>query len=1009
MFVVAAGFFSSFLLLLALGLVGLLVTAVLDKAVGKERALFLWAFVLVGGCFLLRPAAPPPSNPQPKPLDLPAALDPSKLGKVDVQVFQREPLPRSDRNPFEEQSDTHALPPERLAEPPDVALAFPLPPTVPGAAPSARWLYRGAVPTIQAGDGSKLPDVPDDGFTAWQPEAADVFDWVMQGGKRYFIYIRAIDDVKEGDPAFDRLKWALVTKEGLPADKSWGSLQVSLAAIGPDEDAKKLVATPRKARNLRVSTVAASEHEQGWFLRRSVDNLYVEACRRAGSPRPADLSVDSLKSVAAEMATVGTKGNEDGRGWTRAIEALELALAKCKQPPARDPADVLLLLIEAYRAVHDETRLLAALADYLQTGQGATSRADGATWAGDVFLERLRLPDVADLFYGRALKAQAGWRGALVGRGDALSAMGDHAGALKVYRTAGDAGARGELSVREGEALLRTGDVAGARQAADAALGANSFDARAFLVKGAALYAAGDLAAAREAFAQAAVLPGDGPAGMLARRHRAEALMDLGLTEWRLGHGDAAVAAFDAADRALRAGAQRGRSADETVVPELGRALVLLSQGNVDAASESLDRARLLAPGVAYVEMLAGWIARMQADPARARGRFEAALALAPGLSELDGWLSETRLGVALEAVNAGKPASDVAGDFDAAARFAQRAAEREARRDPKNQDFAVRTALVQLRALHLPERRRFADALATAEAVLARAREERRALAIKGYCNYRLGATDAPRYDQCLRDFQAVVDLQAPEADPWRAYAAACLKTVKRWLALEERLLEFGETKLSSEWATIENHGIRTGPDDGWLVFRDVSRGAGATDDGSVTDVTVAARARKLFTKRTLEKVQVWVSVPKTDRDGAAANNIVFGVVAQPLSDGKGLAKNQGFGLFYDKGKVAVRIGGGTDPAFKDGEMHRVTRDGAEVDWPDPTAEGGGVMVEIERTGDDGTEIVLRLGNQQVLKDRVPAFKRTAGDFELWLGGWSNKASNWDVRVDNVRVVRSK
>jgi hypothetical protein len=38
-----------------------------------------------------------------------------------------------------------------------------------------------------------------------------------------------------------------------------------------------------------------------------------------------------------------------------------------------------------------------------------------------------------------------------------------------------------------------------------------------------------------------------------------------------------------------------------------------------------------------------------------------------------------------------------------------------------------------------------------------------------------------------------------------------------------------------------------------------------------------------------------------------------------------------------------------------------------------------------------------------------VPALKRTKGDAEVWLGGWSDKAQNWDVRVDRIRVVRSR
>jgi hypothetical protein len=305
-------------------------------------------------------------------------------------------------------------------------------------------------------------------------------------------------------------------------------------------------------------------------------------------------------------------------------------------------------------------------------------------------------------------------------------------------------------------------------------------------------------------------------------------------------------------------------------------------------------------------------------------------------------------------------------------------------------------------------DRLRFQAARKTASDVLERSREERRSLAIKGYCNYRLGVADAALYDQCLRDFQAVLDVAAPEGDPVRAYVAECRRRVIHWMSLEEKVVPFSEAKLSSEWTIYENYGIRVGPDEGWLVFKDTSRGAGATQDGSPTDPTVVAKSKKLFTKDTLEILQAWVSIPKADRDGAAVNNVTFGVAVQPASgDARGLAKNQGIGLFYDKGKVAVRVGGGSDPLYKDGEIHRVSSGGQDVEWPDdPT--GQGVLVEIERADKDGS-IVVRLGNREILKDKVPAFKQAKGDAELWLGGWSNKAQNWNLRVDKIRIVRRK
>ncbi|MFO0934076.1 MAG: hypothetical protein U1E39_15420 [Planctomycetota bacterium] len=1009
--VLAAGFFVTFLIFLALGLGALVVTAALDRPLGKERGLFLWSFALLAMAFLLRAEAPKQVNVSPQPLKLSAAADPSAALSLAPQVFARTELPRGLRNAFQEQSDTRPLPPERIAEPPSIGLAFPLPPTIPGVAPAGRRAYRAPEPPkVTMGDGSKLPDVPPDAYVTWAPQPEDVFDWIVSNGARVYVYIRAVDGVKEGSPRWDDPKsprWNLALKGSTPTfDKSWESLQVEFAYLGNEEQAKKFLATPRKARGQSVATLEASKHEQ-WFLRRTVENLFVEACRRAGNPVLSGLNVEGLKAVAAEMATLGASGKEDGKGWRKAIEALELALSKCAAEH-REPAEVLEALIDAYRAVHDETRLMATLASFLASASG-NAAAEGNAWVGDLFLQRLRLADRADAYYVRALEATKGLKEALVGRGDALGYLGDHAGALKAYRQAADSG-RGELAVREAEAMLRLGDLAAARAAAEQALGVDAYDVRALLVKGAAQYAAGDVAGARDAFAQAAVVPGDGAAGAAARRHRAEALFDLGLAEWRLGHGDAAAAAFDAAEKALRAGAQRGRHPDETVSAELGRALLQLGQGNLDETSAALDRAREQAERCAYVEFLAGWVARQQGDAPRARGRFEAALGLASDYHELDGWLAETRLSVAQLAVSEGRPLAEAGADFQAAVSFAERAAATELsalKGDLKgNADFALRLALTQIQNQHKAERRRFEDALKTAEDVLAKVRDERRALAIKGYCNYRLGVNDPTRYDQCLRDFQAVVDLQgAGEDDVWRKYAAAARKTVTRWLSLEEKVVEFTEN-LSSDWELSQSHGIRVGVDEGWLVYRDQNRSAGAADDGNDQDPTVSAKIKRLFGKESLETVQVWVSIPKRD---TSVNKVVFGVVIQPPSGaGKGLGRNQGIGVFYNRGKVALRIGGGADPAYKDGAMKNVAKDGVELEWPDDGS-GGTALVEILRSGDDGTQLTVRLNGQELVSDKLSSFRRARGEQELWLGGWSAKAEKWDIRIDKVRVVRTK
>ena len=78
---------------------------------------------------------------------------------------------------------------------------------------------------------------------------------------------------------------------------------MKFAAIGFEEDAKKVLGTLIKASNTRVSDLQANAHDQ-WFLRRTVDNLFVEACRKQGSPHYEELSVDGLRTVAAEMAEI---------------------------------------------------------------------------------------------------------------------------------------------------------------------------------------------------------------------------------------------------------------------------------------------------------------------------------------------------------------------------------------------------------------------------------------------------------------------------------------------------------------------------------------------------------------------------------------------------------------------------------------------------------------------------------------------------------------------------------
>ncbi len=1020
-------FFSAFLLYAALGVLALVVTALLDKAIGKERALLLWAFVVVAITWAVKPAPPPAASPKPQTLAFDRAkfkderLDPTVLAKpTGSSPLWRDPVDPGLRNAFQEQSDTTPLPPVTIAEPAPVAFPFPLPPTIPGVGPAARRLYRGAMPEVKTGDGSKIPDVPADAFSAYAPKPEDVFDWIVIGGSRQYVYIREIADVKEGDPKFENpasgLKWNLALKgtpsEGFPRD--WKALKIDFAFIGTEAQAKAAMDNLGKAKRANLSTREPAP-EETWFLKRTVDNQYFEALRAQGNVEVERLSTDSLKAVAGTMAEVGMTGKEDLGGWKRAVQVLSIALERSSRPPARPAPDVLLALIEAHRALHDEDASLSALAKYREVASSGAAAADGMTWLGDLFLEHLRLPYLSEAFYDKALDATPGSRSALLGLGDALSQMGRHDGAADAYKRAADARSAPDAAVRLAEALLREGMLPEAKSRADEALAGGSFDARGLLVRGAILYASGDLEGAKAAFAQAAALPGDGPEGATARRHRGEALYDLGLTEFRMGHGDASRAAFDAADVALRNGAERGRSPDEMVATEVGRALLQLAAGNVGEAADALERAKEQGPTVSYVEMLAGWIAASQGDTSRARQRFENALALAPDLQELDGWLADVRQRLAEASVAAGVPVGEAAVDFEAAQRFAERASERERRASGQESDFAAREALIKMRALHQSERKRFDAALKTAEATLARVREDLKALAIKGYCNYRLGAalSQPERWDQAIRDFQQILDLTTSKAqDPIRLYAAQCLEQVKKWLSLEQKLVTFDLTKLPQDWQTSESQNVRVVLDEGQVRFKDTG---GTKSDGSPTAPTVFLRNDKLFDKGTLEEVEVRVRIPTKDAQGNNANNVTFGLLIQPTG-GAGVARGVGLGVFYDHGKVAVRVAGGSDAQWKDAELHRVVVAGGDLAWDpdDKTGLGRPVRILVKRTNEKDGTMTVEVGPEggelvKVLEDRISGFRFGRGPLDLWLGGWASQSQQWNVAVDDVRVVRRK
>ncbi len=84
--------------------------------------------------------------------------------------------------------------------------------------------------------------------------------------------------------------------------------------------------------------------------------------------------------------------------------------SKCSKPAVRNPTDVLLALIEAYRAVHDETASSATLARYLVAGRGNAAGRRRHVGGGPV-PPAAALADRAEAYYDRALGAVEGPQG----------------------------------------------------------------------------------------------------------------------------------------------------------------------------------------------------------------------------------------------------------------------------------------------------------------------------------------------------------------------------------------------------------------------------------------------------------------------------------------------------------------------------------------------------------------------------------------------------------------------
>jgi len=989
---VLAGAFGTFVLFLFLGLIALLVTAVLDKSIGKEKGLLVYALaLLVFTLLVLSPEGPGGA---------PARASKENDVKVDPLEMKGDPFLRpafdfdAARNPFEPFSDTRPLPPVTLDSPPWIALDFALPPTIPGPAPGHRVVLRGTLPKLTSGDGSTVAEIPEAIFTDYTRAPKDVYDWLVgPDGKPVFIYILAIADAsglyREGTPQYEELKWVLQGQ-----GEGFDNLKVTYALVGPESAASKYLEDLQileRRRKGESTKLAREEAERGWHLRRSVANLYSEALMRQGyqpTARVEDIkpiNPEKLRRAAKEMAEVGATGKESREGWRRAIHLLEVALEEVRASRgAEERADVLLDVLAAERALRDEQAVLGTLAEYMRT---APRSAQARTWLGQLHLLGMQLPTEALHYFDAALARDARYGPALVGHGDALSFLGDHEAALQSYSR----GTSDEARLRTAQSQLRLGKLEQARGNAESILARDPTDAGATLLRACVLYATGDLETARGAFEQVTT-------SATASELRAQACYDLGLTCLRLGQHDAALAAFASCDKALRQGSGTGPTPDETVSPSFGRALVAYAAGDADTMRSELEKARREAPRAAYVEMFAGMVASLEKNDASAIRALDAALRYAPGYAELDGWLGKTylRLGT-LEAETAASPA-ETAETFERAIAFAQRAADRESRADGKAYAARLREALARIGAQHLPTKQRYGQALAAVKLILDNSalREQPAALALSAFCHFQL-----EQYDECIRKFQQVLDVVPDEEGHawkgWRDYSAYALDAVKHWRSLEEKLVTFDDN-WGREWANDQSHAVKVVVEEGVLRLEGKS-----SHDGRRDTPTVYLSNDALFGRESFESVTLTLKIPREQR-GQATNNITFGVEVGAVSGsrGSGAKKGPGLGVFYDKNKVAVRVQGGQEKKYKEGEILRLDPEQA---WPD-TEE---VVVRFVREDEQRGTMAVYLNDELVLRDSVSTFKLTRGKAALWIGGYATETEPFDVTVTDIRVVRRK
>ncbi len=1004
--------FGTFMLFLLLGVLALPVTAALDKVIGKEKGLLLYAgavflftwFVLGGGKAGSGTASPgredkvraPTMDVKGDPFARPDLLAAGVPGHGDR------------RNMFRRSTDTSPLPPPDLAAPPWHPLVPAVPPTVPGPAPGARWVLEGPRPTIDPSDTSTIAPIPDVVFADRGPLPEEVYDAIETPAGKEFVYAVGVNDgsgwLREGDPGFDDAIWRLANAP--PEERAKielraaiiGSARAAAAALDPASVLKK------KRENIGIERKLNPQTET-FRVRETVDNRFRAAIEASGltwtSWRSAK-DVSGLRRVAEKMAQIGRTGQDAGLGWARAAEALEVALVEANR--VGDTArcsEILLELLAAYRARHDEAALFRTLSSYVR---GSPARPDGWTWIGDLVLERMGEPEEAIRYYDRAIEVRRAYPDAHVGKARALAWLGRHEEALATLESAGSEPPA--LALRA-VTLLRLGRLDRAKSAVDALLARDGGSAEAIHLRGCVLYAQGELASARSAFERAATMSTGAAV-------RAQACYGLGLTAVRLGQGAAARAAFEAAEKALAQGSDPGPTPDEIVAPSFGLAYLAWCENQTSALSEHLSRARVEAPRSCAIEFFAGLIAATEGNfPSALRAFNDAQSRAVGGYPELDGWLGRTYMALGENAAESEADPAEVAAHFERALAFLGRAADREEARTKGAFGMRLRQALAASIAVSTPRRRRFLQVKELVDRILQQdtLREQPAALAVRGYAWFQLGADDETAYDECLRDFQHVKDkVKDDPADPWFEwldYARSRLDDVKYWRSLEEKRVAFEGVALSKDWEQIEGNDIAIRLDEGQLVMK----GERARKDGRLDDPIVAAATTSLFTKRSFEEVSFRIAIPG-EVQGRYRNNNTFGaqVLVATRGGGRGRSAAPGIGVFNDRGRVALRIGGGRNETYKDGEIHRLLApDGSERMWPT----GESVHVRIVRVnGDEGT-FNIYLNDEPLFDESAPesisGLRRAGGDLQLWIGGFSTQAQPYDVTVSELRVIRQK